>query len=97
MQTELGRQQGLSVVPGEVMQNQRYHHEATSRQQGPAGPVGMSRSCHPHWMEKEHFSILGQPKRGGDALLLSLRRWQGDASLIQSHVQVPEALHGGGR
>lgn len=59
MQTELGRQQGLSVVPGEVMQNQRYHHEATSRQQG---PVGMSRSCHPHWVKKENFGILGQPQ-----------------------------------
>lgn len=48
------------------------------------------------WWNKGDLASLVSPERGGDALLLSLRHWQGDASLIQSHVQVPEALHRGG-
>lgn len=42
------------------------------------------------------LASLVSPERGVDSVFLSFRRWPGDASLIQSHVQVPEALHGGG-
>lgn len=42
--------------------------------------------------------VPGQPRcpRGAEALLSSCRCRQGDARLSPSHVQVPEALHGGG-